>query len=434
MDPLIIGLISFIFLIILILSGIPIGIGLAIVGVSGIFILRGWEPAVAALLLKCWDMTSNYHLGTVLMFVLMGHFSFLAGIPENVYKATRLWFSRFPGALAIGTVGACALFGAASGSSAAATIFMGKVAVPEMKKYKYDLSLATGSVAGAGPLASLIPPSILMVIYGVITETSIGKVLIAGIIPGIFSVLLYSSMIFIRCKLNPSLAPPIDYKVSWKEKINSLRGIWGVVFLFLLIMVGIYTGFFTPTEAGAIGAFGAFILFLLKRRKISDLTHILSETVVMVGSLFIIIIGATLFAIFIGLTGLPKEICDFFAESNAHPYLISGIVALLYIFLGAFLDALGLMLLTIPVTFPLMLSIGYDPVWFGVAVIVFTEIGLITPPVGMCIYVLKVTLPDIPLETMFRGIFWFFLMEIIVVILLILFPGAVLWLPNNMFK
>jgi len=427
-------LIFLFFLLVLILSGMPIGISLAVVGFIGIFFLRGWNAAVGALLLKSWDMTSNYHLGTVLMFVLMGHFSLLAGIADDVYRAMRLWFSRIPGSLAVATVGACALFGAASGSSVAATMFMGKIAVPEMKKYNYDLSIATGSVAGGGPLASLIPPSILMVIYGVMTETSIGKVLIAGIIPGILTALLFILMIVIRSMLNPNLCPAVPYRVTWMDRIKSLRGLWAVIFLFLLIMVGIYCGIFTPTEAGAIGAFGAFILFFIKRYKSLNLMHVLFETLGLVGSLFIIIIGASVFAIFIGLSGAPREVCELFGQYKGNAYLVMGMVTLLYLFLGTFLDALALMLLTIPIVFPLITELGYDPVWFGVAVIVFTEIGLITPPVGMSVYVLKMTVPDVDIGTMFRGVSWFFFVDLIVVVLLIFFPEIALWLPNCMFE
>lgn len=431
MDHTLLGILGFVLIFPLLALGIHIGIVFALAGMIGLTVLSGWPAAYTALTLKSYDMTANYILTAIPMFILMGYFVFAAGIAQELFATARKWFSWLPGALAISTVMACAALGACCGSSLAAAATMSKIAIPVMREYGYDRRLALGAVASAGPLASLIPPSILMVVYGVMTQTSVGKVLIGGIIPGIMSAIIYSTMIVVRTSLNPKLGATVP-GITWRERLISLRGVLGVLVLFLLIMGGMYTGWFTPTEAGGIGALGALLIALVKRTKFSQLKTAAIESIRSAASIYLIIIGVNVYVVFLGATGLTGQIGAWVAAHSISPYVGITLISLFLIFLGCFMDSLGVMVLSLPICFPVITNLGFDPIWFGVIVIVLLEIGLITPPVGLTVYVVKGIVGDCTLEDVFWGCGWFFVMMILVLILLIAFPQIVLWLPNMM--
>ena len=310
---------------------------------------------------------------------------------------------------------------------------MGKLAVPEMLRYKYDKGLATGVVAASGTLGSLIPPSILMVLYGIFTEQSIGKLLIAGFIPGILSAAIYMVMIWFRAKAAPDLAPSPG-TVSWRERIVSIKGTWSIIVLFLIVMGGIYLGIVTPTEAAAMGAAGAWLLAFLARRMHKDNARsAILETLLQTSSIFAVVLGAKIFVGFIAITGIADALAQWALALNLPPIGVVLALSVIYIILGTFMDPLGIMLLTLPVVTPVVETLGYDLIWFGVIMIKFLEIGLITPPVGLNVYILKGVVGDaVPLETIFKGIVWFLAMDIVTLLLLIVFPEIALWLPNTL--
>lgn len=434
MDPWMIGLIGIIVLLCLIAMRVHVAFALATVGICGYFAILGWEATAGLLTIEPYSFTANFVLTTIPLFLLMGYFAHHAGLTQNVYQTTRLWLSRVPGGLAIASVAGCALFGAACGSSLATAAMMGRAAIPEMTKHKYNKGLAAGCVAAGGTLGSLIPPSILLVLFGAMTETSISKLLIAGFIPGILSALMYMAVIFFRTLKNPELAPPVTVKVTWKERFISLNGAWGILALFVLVIGGIYFGFFTPTEAGAVGAFGAFLIALLnKRLSWENFVASLSDTVRSTAQIFAIAVGAVLFTKFIAVSNLSDVACDFIVNLKMNPVLIIAGLSLLFVFLGMFLDSIGVMLLTLPIVFPVIVNMGLQPIWFGIIMIKYLEIGLVTPPVGMNVYVIKGVVGEkIALEDIFRGIWWFVGADALTLAILILFPGITLFLPNIM--
>jgi tripartite ATP-independent transporter DctM subunit len=341
--------------------------------------------------------------------------------------------SRLHGGLAMASVTGCAMFAAVSGSSMATAAAMGKLAVPEMLRYRYEPGLATGVVAASGTLGSLIPPSILMVLYGIFTEESVGKLLLAGLIPGILSALIYMGMIWLRARANPDLAPSAEPS-SWAEKFASLKGAWSISILFLIVMGGIYSGFVTPTEASAVGAAGAWVLaFVTGRMNREKSRLVLVETVKQTTAIFTLVLGAKLFVGFIALTQIASYLTVFAGSLDLPPLVIMLVLSLIYIVLGTFMDPIGMMLLTLPVVTPVIHSLGFDLIWFGVIMVKFLEIGLITPPVGLNVYVLKgVVGSEVPLDTIFKGILWFLAMDVLTLAVLIIFPEISLWLPAQL--
>jgi tripartite ATP-independent transporter DctM subunit len=323
------------------------------------------------------------------------------------------------------------MFAAVSGSSLATAAAMGKLAVPEMLRYKYDKGLATGVIAASGTLGSLIPPSILMIIYGLFTELSVGKLLLAGLVPGIISALIYILMIIVRATINPSIAPAPE-NISWEKRYKSLQGTWSIIVLFVLVMGGIYAGIVTPTEAAAVGAAGAWALAALaKRLKAKEAKLSILETVTQSASIFAVVIGAKIFVGFIAITGVAGYLSDLAISLDYPPIVILLALSLVYVVLGTFMDPLGIMLLTLPVVVPVIETLGYDLIWFGVIMIKLLEIGLITPPVGLNVYILKGVIGDrVKLETIFKGVLWFLVMDILTLLLLIIVPEISLFLPN----
>ena len=327
------------------------------------------------------------------------------------------------------------MFAAVSGSSLATAAAMGKLAVPEMLRYNYDKGLASGVVAASGTLGSLIPPSILMILYGLFTEESVGQLLIAGLIPGVLSAFIYMAMVWIRAKLSPELAPPAE-SVTWRERFLSLKGTWSIIVLFIIVMGGIYVGIVTPTEAAAVGAAGACLLgFLTKRLDTEKFKLALTETVMTTSGIFALVLGAKLFVGFIALTGVAGALTEWATSLDVAPVWVLVSLSTIYIILGTFMDPIGMMLLTLPVVTPVISALGYDLVWFGVIMVKFLEIGLITPPVGLNVYILKGVVGDsIPLETIFKGILWFLAMDILTLAILIAWPEISLWLPSMILR
>jgi C4-dicarboxylate transporter DctM subunit len=432
MNPIVVGIIGICILFLLFASGMPIGFVMALVGWMGYVYLGSLEAGLNILGLTFYAGGSSYTLSVIPLFILMGQFAAHSGLGRDIYHTVDRWVGHRRGGLAMATIGACAGFAAISGSSLATAATMGTVALPQMKKFKYDQALATGTVAAGGTLGILIPPSTTFVFYAILTEQSVGKLFIAGIFPGLLLAMLFVLTIYIRVLLNPNLAPRGD-KTSFKEKMVSLKGIWQMVVLFLLVMGGIYTGVFTPTEAAGSGAFGAFVFALGKKRLTrQNLAETLSQTAQTAAMIFIIVIGAYIFGYFLAITRIPSELAAFMAGLEVSKYFILAAVVILYTILGMFLEGFAILVLTIPIIEPLMMDLGFDPIWFGVMIVIMMEMSLITPPVGINVFVLKGVAKDVPMYTIFRGIWPFWLAMFVCLIILSFFPQIALLLPNAM--
>jgi tripartite ATP-independent transporter DctM subunit len=398
----------------------------------GIYLINGWESASALSGYLPHPTVGRYSLSVVPLFIIMGYFAFTAGFTRDIFWTARQWVGHLPGGLAIATVLGCAGFAACSGSSAASAAVMGKVTIPEMLEHGYDRKIAASVVAASGTLASLIPPSVLLVIYGIIVDQSIGALLVAGFIPGIVSAIIYAAMIYLRVKWNPSLGRQTE-SVSLKNKIISLKGTWGIFALIILILGGIYTGIFTPTEAGGVGAVGALVLTVVRRRLtwrgFKGACLETGKTTVMI---FAIVVGVMMFVRFLALTGLPGLLAETVIGFPVNRYVTFIGILIVYGILGMFLEPIGMMMLTLPIVFPAVIGLGFDPIWFGIILVKMLEICLITPPVGMNVYIVKSVAPDIPLMDIFTGVLPFFLMDILTVVLFVIFPQIILFLPSTM--
>jgi tripartite ATP-independent transporter DctM subunit len=432
MDPITIGIIGILGLSLLLVSGMRIAYATALCGLVGLWMLRGYEPAAGLAGLMPYAESSHYALLVLPLFVLMGCLAHYAGITRNIYWTARQWLGHLPGGLAIATIFGCAGFAAACGASTASAAVMGRVALPELKRYGYDQKVAAGCVAAGGTLATMIPPSVIMVIYGFIAEQSIGALLLAGILPGLLQALTYSVMLYIRFRLDPKLGPSIG-GIGWKERARSLSGTWGILVLIVIVLGGIYTGFATPTEAAGIGALGAFVMALPRMRG-GDLKTALLETARTTAMIFAIIIGVLIFVRFLAFSGMPGALADAILALEVNAYVVLVAILALYLVLGMFLDGIGMLLLTIPIVLPAVTGLGFDPIFFGVLVVRMIEIGLITPPVGLNVYVLKGVAPDIPIGTIFRGCGWFVAVDLINVAILVLFPQIILFIPQTMMQ
>ncbi len=442
MNPVVLGLTGLGAMLGLVAIRVPIAFGMALVGFIGIIFAVGWpeggefdfergfDAAWSYVSFEPFSFIANFPLVAIPLFLLMGYVAFHAGFTRDIYYTARMWLSRLYGGLALASVVGCAVFAAVSGSSLATAAAMGKLAVPEMLRYKYHQGLASGVVAASGTLGSLIPPSILMILYGLFTEESVGQLLIAGFIPGILSALVYMAMVWTRARINPKLAPTAE-AVTWGARIASLKGTWSIIVLFVIVMGGIYSGIVTPTEAAAAGATGAWVLGFLARRLNKEKTkNAVLETTKQTANIFALVLGAKIFVGFVALTGVAGALTEWATSFDVAPVLILVSLSTIYIILGTFMDPIGMMLLTLPVVTPVIQELGYDLVWFGVIMIKFLEIGLITPPLGLNVYILKGVVGDaIPLETIFKGIVWFLAMDILTLGILIAFPQISLWLP-----
>ncbi|MGD9161428.1 MAG: TRAP transporter large permease [Desulfobacteraceae bacterium] len=432
MSPEMVGVICIIIMFLLLALRMYIGIAMAIVGFLGMWHLIGLDAALGVLGITPLAEGSSYTLSVIPLFVLMGQFAFVSGISTDIYKTVYTWMGHLKGGLAMATILACAGFAAICGSSLATGATMGMVAIPEMKKYRYDSRLSTGCVAAGGTLGILIPPSIGFIIYGILTEVSIGKLFMAGFIPGILLAFLFIITVIIQCSLNPKMGPRGD-NASFITKIKSLSGTWGMLLLFIIVMGGIYLGVFTPTEAAGVGAFGAFIISVLKRKMTwKKLVECLMEAGKTTAMIFLIIIGANIFSTFLGLARLPMGLVDFVMGLALPKTVILYAIILIFILLGCVMDCYAIMILTVPIIFPVIEAMQFDPIWFGVLMVIVLEMGLITPPVGLNVFVLKSAAPDVPLTVIFKGIWPFLLSALAAIILLTIFPQIALFLPSFM--
>lgn len=413
---------------------VSIGVALTIVSFVGIWIMLGLSVAFGIVSAMPFTFMGNWSLTAIPMFLFMGFLAASTGMTSGAFDLLRLLMARLPGGLASASVGACGLFAAASGSSIATTAAMSKIAVPEMLRARYHPSLATGVVAASGTLGSLIPPSILMVLYGIFTEQSIGQLFVAGIIPGVLSAIVYMMMITLRCRFNPGLAPPVEPIFDRAKLLSLLASVWPFPVLVLGVLGGIFAGFFTPTEAGAVGAFLAMLIAGIQRQLTMRALHdAIRQTLVATSSIFFLAIGAIIFTRFMGLSGLPRAMSDAMLSVSDNQIVIICMIAALFILLGMVIDSLGLMLLTLPALLPVLDAADVNLIWFGIITIKLLEIGLITPPVGLNLYVLHSALSgQVRLRDIISGATWFIAMDIVTLALLIAFPAISLFLPSLM--
>lgn len=437
MSTLSLALISISSILILIALRMPIGVALGGVSIIGIWYLRDLRVALSLFEDTPFVFAASWDLTAIPMFLLMGSIANNSGISTELFRAARIWFGRLPGGLAVATNMACAGFAAASGSSVAAAAAMARIAIPEMLRHGYDKALAAGVVASAGTLAALIPPSILFILYGIFAEVSIVKLLIAGILPGLLTAAVYSLMIVARCTIDPSLAPRLEgseLNELWRERWVSLRGVWPLLVLIIGIIGGLYGGAVTPTEAGAAGAALALLIGLVQGRiNPKKFLDALRDATGTTAQIFFVGVGAVMYTKFLALAGVGPMFTEMIGSWAFDPILLVIAASLIYVILGMFLDPLGIILITVPIFVPMFAALELDLVWLGVLVVKYVEIGLLTPPVGFNVYVVKNAVGDsIPLESIFKGCLWFLGCEVIIMTLLIAFPQISLFLPNSM--
>ena len=425
-----IGILGIIILIILLFSDMPVGFVMAFVGLVGFSYVVNLTAGLNLLAKDFWDVFSSYGLTVVPLFVFMGQIAFHSGISRRLYNSAYIMVGNRRGGMAVATVLACAGFSAICGSTNATAATMATVALPEMKRYKYDMGLATGTVAAAGSLGILIPPSVVFIIYGIMTEQSIGKLFAAGILPGILLSALFILAIHLQVRKNPDMAPS-GPKTSLKEKIISLAGVTETLALFCLVIGGIFMGFFTPTEAGAVGAFlTILIVFIRKQLTWKGFIRSLADTTRISSMCFVILTGAIIFGHFMAVTRVPFELGLWVKDLPLPSYAIMGVIILIFLIGGCFMDSLAMIMLTLPIFFPVSQAMGFDPIWFGVVMVLVCEMGVVTPPVGINVYVVFGVAKDVPLEVIFRGVWPMLLALIICSLLLMIFPDIALFLPN----
>ena len=419
--------------IVFILLRIPVAIALGVTGILGMWIMFGWETMFESFKIYPYMKVASWELLPVPLFILMGYFAAAGGVTSAAYRTAYKWLGRLPGGLAHASVVSCGLFAAACGSSTATAGTMGSVAIPEMLKYGYDKRLAAGTVCAAGTFGVMIPPSMIFVIYGIVTQVSIPKLLISGILPGILTLISYSLIILIIAKHKPDLAPPGVF-FSWLERLKSLKDIWGIFILAFCVVGGIYTGFFTPTEAAGVGAFIALLIGLIKgRRGAESMVQSLAETARTTSMVFLLIVGSSFFSFFLIMSGGGTFIVNTILDLALPNWAILSFILLLYIPLGMVIDSISLLLITLPVLFPIVVSLGYNGIWFGVLQVKLNEIAMVTPPVGINLYVIKgVAPPEISFEDIMFGMLPFLMCDICVLVLLVIFPKVSLFLPSLM--
>jgi C4-dicarboxylate transporter DctM subunit len=430
-DPNIIGVLAFVGMLLLIVVGVPIGFAMLATAAVGFFIVGRPNFAETQLAVTFVDQGTSFVFVAVPLYFLMGQLVQRTNIAYDLYECVYRWLGRLPGGLAISSVVACGGFGAVSGGSVTAVATMGPMCIPAMRRYNYDDALATGCISAAGTLGILIPPSIIMVGYGILTETSIGALFIAGIIPGILMTIGYSVTIMIRCMINPELGP-IGEKYTMAEKVSSLTKVTPIFLTFMIVIGGIYLGIFTPTEAAGVGVLSLILIAAyMKRLSVQNLKESLLKAMHTSAMIFVIIIGGHMMGKFVVLTGLTEGVIDWITAAQFTPLTVMLMISLLYIVLGMVLDVWGMLILTIPFTLPIIIDLGYSPVWYGVYAVIMAELALITPPVGINVYVMAKMAPDVPLIKIFKGVAPFFIFTLLLVALITLFPDIAMWLPRT---
>ncbi len=434
MDLTIIAIIALVVLFILLFLGMPVGFGMALIGFCGTLYVVSTAAGLSIIRTFPYQYSASYTMVVIPLFVLMGEVAYRARLSWDLYFGMNKLLGGVPGSLAMATVGGCAGFAAISGSSLATAATMGSVALPEMEKFKYNPKLATGCIAAGGSIGILIPPSIVLVLYAVMTEESIGELFMAGFFPGLLEAGLYMLTILVITRIRPHWAPP-GPKVRWGERFAAFKGMWVPGSLFVVVIGGIYVGVFTPTEAAAVGALGSFFIMLVRRlanrRSVKDSLLNAGRTT---GMIFTIVIGAMLLNFFLGITKLPMALATFVRGLQMSPLAIIVAMLVIYLFLGCIMDSLAMVLLTVPIFFPLILEMGFDPIWFGILIVRVVEIGLITPPVGLNVFIIRGVAKDVPLYDIFRGIVPFLAADVVCVALLVAFPQIALFLPHTMLR
>ena len=432
MSPTEAGIIGFVVLVCLMFMKMPVGFVMALVGFGGFGMLVSWDASMNLTARDLFSVFSSYNLTVIPLFVFMGQCAFHSGISGRLFNAAHKFIGHLPGGLAIATIGACAAFSAICGSTSATAATMASVTLPEMKKYNYDPSLATGVVAAGGSLGILIPPSTIFIVYSIMTEQSIGKLFMAGVLPGILLSFLFILTILIWTFLKPGVGPR-GPKWPLKDKIASLSGLIETLILFVLVMGGLFVGIFTPTEAAGIGALGTLIIALVGRNlSWKGFIRTLDDTARITCMIMVIVAGATIFGHFLAVTRIPTDIGAWVGGLSLPPFIIMIMIIMVYIFLGCLMDSLAMVMLTIPVFFPVVTTLGYDPIWFGVIIVLVAEIGVITPPVGINVYVVAGVARDVPLHVIFKGAVWMMMALFATVGLIMLFPQIALFLPSLM--
>ena len=447
-DPTTVGIICTIILLIMVVSGVRVVFAASIAGIIGLVELIGVGPALGNIGAIPYSKSVTFVLGLLPIFILIGFLAYQAGMTRQLYEAAKAWIGFVPGGLAVATVFATAGFAAVSGASTATAAVFSRVAIPEMLKEGYDRKLAAGVVAAGGTLASLIPPSAILIIYAIIVEESVGALLLAGFLPGIFSAIVYGGIIIIWAKINPDLGPP-GRRYSFNEKMKALPGIIPIAIVITVIISAIYAGWATPTEAGALGAFVVLIIAIMRGLKLQALNFALIETAKLVAMIFSIIWGVLIFVRFLGFSGLPETFANWIISLPFDPYTVLILILLGYVILGMFIDAIGLLLLTLPVVYPAIILLNGGPdvtadqspfgmtfnqvsVWFGIIVVKMAEVCLITPPIGLNCFVVAGVRKDIPVTDVFKGVTLFFIADILTILVLIMFPQIITWLPDLM--
>ncbi len=423
---------GFITLFVLMLLRVPVGMAMGLVGVTGYSYLVGFEPALKLIGQTSMRTVTDYTFGVIPMFLLMGAFVSNSGVSRELFKAANTLVGHLKGGLGIATVVACGGFAAICGSSVATAATFSTVAYPEMRRYGYPQSFATGVIAAGGTLGAMLPPSTVLAVYGIITQQDIGKLFVAGIIPGILAMMMYVITIAIIGKLRPDFLPA-GTPSTWKEKARGIRDVWAPLVLFAFVIGGLYGGLFTPTEAGGMGAGGAFVLGVLRKRLSRSLIReSLLQATRTAAAVFTVLIGALLFGYFLTITQTPQKVTVFLTSLGLGRYGVLALIMLMYLVLGCLMDAMAMIILTIPIIFPVVTALGFDPIWFGVIIVMTVELGLIHPPVGMNVFVIKSVVKDVSFTTIFKGVAPFILTDIIRLVILIAFPIVALYLPSRM--
>ena len=433
MSPITIGCIGIVALLVLLAIRLPVGLALSIVGVAGVGSITGWDGALARLGSTPFEHSYNFQLSVIPLFVLMGHFAMVSGMSKDAFATANAWFGHWRGGLASAAILGCAGFAAVSGSSAASAATMGAVSLPEMEKYNYDRRLATGCIAAGGTLGILIPPSASLIVYGLLTEQSIGRLFLAGVFPGLLLTVLFLLTIYIQTRIRPHYAPSVP-KQPLSKRIAALPRALSLILVVVFVFGGIYAGIFTPTEAAAVGALLAMLLALFRGSLTREsFANVLLQTSKTTAFIFLILIGAFFFGPFLAISEIPAWLMSTIESLNAPPIVIMGAILLGYIFLGTFLEGFAMMVLTVPIVLPVMLKLGQDPVWFGIVMVVVMEMGLISPPVGVNVFIVKGIAGNTPMRDIFIGILPFWVAMIVCLAVLVLFPDLALFLPNAMF-
>jgi C4-dicarboxylate transporter DctM subunit len=432
MSPDTVAILGFVALFALMLLRVPVGMAMGLVGVSGYAYLMGGVPALKLIGQTSMRTVTDYTFGVIPMFLLMGAFVSTSGVSRELFRAANTLVGHWRGGLGLATIFACGGFAAISGSSVATAATFSSVAYPEMRRYGYPKSFSAGVIAAGGTLGAMLPPSTVLAVYGLITQQDIGKLFMAGILPGLLAMVMYMATISIMCRVRPNFLPTVP-KATWEQRLKGLRDVWAPALLFVFVIGGLYGGLFTPTEAGGVGAGGAFILGTLRGRLgKAEIRSSLLQATRTAAAVFTVLIGALLFGYFLTITQVPQSVTGFLTSLGIGRYGVLALIMVMYLVLGCLMDAMAMIILTVPIIFPVVTQLGFDPIWFGVIIVMTVELGLIHPPVGMNVFVIKSVVQDVTFSSIFKGVLPFIATDIVRLIILIAFPMIALWLPSQM--